>query len=578
MERDKITKAINRIQNKMSRDVEEFEKQVEEIEDEKDLDDYTTQHVLHRQHNQEQLHNLQQKLNKKEFAGLSYHISDPTSYQEVMQTDEPDEWKKAIDEEMEVLGNRGVGEEVDRPRNKKVLKGRCVYKVKVKQDGTIERRKGRYCAKGYSQKPGEDFDDIYVPVARLVSLRILLSTSVKRNYTIKQLDVKSAFLYRDIDGETYLEMPEGYRELGKVWKLRKAIYGLKQSPLLWYFYLTEALKEFNLSVSDFDPCILVSKDLYCCVYVDDILITGKPHLVNECINKLQLRFKYTDSGETLLLLCMQIDRTPKYIRLYQEQYIVEILERFCMKDCNPVKTLIEAHTPLQTATDNDQLCDQKLYQSLKGSLMYAATPTRPGIAHATHFLGQFSAQPTETHLVAAKRVLRYLRGTPTMGIKYNYESNHIPLRVYSDSSFASNLTDRHSYTGLIIQTHGHTVIWRSKKQKTVSDSTTVAEYVALAFAAKQSIWVRRGLSLLGINTVPTIHCDNTAAIRLTENSGVSDRTKHIDVKYHLVRELREKGEIRVVSVGTKDNLADVCTKGLTRVLFKGFLDRLGMET
>jgi len=165
-----------------------------------------------------------------------------------------------------------------------------------------------------------------------------------------------------------------------------------------------------------------------------------------------------------------------------------------------------------------------------------------------------------------------------MGVKYNYESNDIPLRVYSDSSFASNLTDRHSYTGLIIQTHGHTVIWRSKKQKTVSNSTTVAKYVALAFAAKQSIWVQRGLSLLGINTIPTIYCDNTAAIQLTENSGVSDRTKHIDVKYYLVRELREKGEIRVVSVGTKDNLADVCTKGLTRVLFEGFLDRLGMET
>jgi len=163
-------------------------------------------------------------------------------------------------------------------------------------------------------------------------------------------------------------------------------------------------------------------------------------------------------------------------------------------------------------------------------------------------------------------------------VTYKYNTNAIPLRVYSDSSFASTLTDRHSYTGLIIQTYGHSVIWRSKKQKTVSDSTTVAEYVALAFASKQSIWVRRGLALLNINTTPTIHFDNQAAVKLTENSGVSDRTKHIDVKYHLVRELRDKGDIRIVSVDTKDNLADVCTKGLVRVLFEGFLDRLGMET
>jgi len=424
-----------------------------------------------------------------------------------MESDEVEEWKKAMDEEMAVLESRGVGEEVDRPTDKTVLKGRWVYKAKVKKDGTIERRKGRYCAKGYSQKPGEDFDDIYAPVARLESLRILLSISVKRNYTLRQLDVKSAFLYGNIDGETYLELPEGYRKPGKVWRLHKAIYGLKQSPRLWYFHLTEALKDMNLTVTDFDPCILVSKDLYCCIYVDDILITGKSHLVKQCIDTLQSRFKCTNV-ETSLLLGMQIEKTSEHIKLYQERYITEILERFGMDDSNPVKTPIETSSTLKKATQDEDLCDQKLYQSMIGSLMYAATATRPDIAHATHFLGQFSSQPTTTHLAAAKRILRYLKGTPTHGVTYKYNTNEIPLRVYSDSLFASNLTDRHSYTGLIIQTYGHTVIWRSKKQKTVSDSTTVAEYVALAFASKQSIWVRRGLALLNINTTPTIHCDN----------------------------------------------------------------------
>ena len=249
-----------------------------------------------------------------------------------------------------------------------------------------------------------------------------------------------------------------------------------------------------------------------------------------------------------------------------------------MENCNPVNTPIEVSSTLKKATDDEILCDQKLYQSIIGSLMYAATATRPDIAYATHFLGQFSSKPTETHLSAAKRVLRYLKGTINHGLTYKYDTCEIPLRIYSDSSFASNLTDRHSYTGLVIKTFGHTTIWRSKKQKTVSDSTTVAEYVALAFASKQSIWVRRGLALLNIDTTSTIHCDNQAAIKLTENTGVSDRTKHIDVKFHFVRELREKGDIRIVSVGTKDNLADLCTKGLTRILFEGFLKRLGMET
>ena len=270
----------------------------------------------------------------------------------------------------------------------------------------------------------------------------------------------------------------------------------------------------NLKVTDFDPYILVSKDLYCCIYVDDIIITGKSNLVNQCIKQLQSSFK-CNSVETSLLLGMQIEKSTEHLKIHQQRYITEILEQFGMENCKSVNTPIEVSSALKKATDDETLCDQKLYQSIIGSLMYAATATRPNIAYATHFRGQFSSKPTETHLSAAKRVLRYLKGIITHGLTYKYDTCEIPLRIYSNSSFASNLTDRHSYTGLVIQTFRHTTIWRSKKQKTVSDSTTIAIYVALAFASKQSIWVRRGLALLNIDTTPTIHCDNQAAIKLT---------------------------------------------------------------
>jgi hypothetical protein len=210
--------------------------------------------------------------------------------------------------------------------------------------------------------------------------------------------------------------------------------------------------------------------------------------------------------------------------------------------------------------------------------MYAAVATRPDIAHATAFLSQFSSKPTNTHLSAAKCVLRYLKGTKTKGLRYTRDTEETPLRIFCDASFASNLDDRKSFTGLIVQTYGHTVIWRSKKQKTVATSTTEAEYVALAFAARQSVWINRGLQHMGITTKPIIYCDNTAAIKLTENAGVSDRTKHIDVQHHYTRELRESGKIDVVTVETENNLADICTKGLTRVIFEGFSVRLGMDT
>ena len=197
-------------------------------------------------------------------------------------------------------------------------------------------------------------------MARLESLRILLSISVKRNYTLKQPNVKSAFLYSDIDGETYLESPEGYQKPGKVWKLNKAIYGLKQSPRLWYFHRTKALNNMNLTVTDFDPYILVSKDLYCCIYVDDILIARKSNLVNQCIEQLQSSFK-CNSIETSVLLGMQIEKTTEYLKIHQQRYITEILERFGMEKCNLVNTPIEVSSNLKNTTDDENLCEERLY-------------------------------------------------------------------------------------------------------------------------------------------------------------------------------------------------------------------------
>ena len=198
----------------MDTEAKTFDHKMKTIEDPREIEDVKQQHLLRRKHRQEKIADLQKPIDQKEFAGFMYHLPDPNSYREAMESDESEEWKLAIDEEMKVLEDRGVGEEVNRPINKRVLKGRWVYKTKVKKDGSIERRKERYCAKGYSEKPGEDFEDIYAPVARLESLRILLSISVKRIYTLRQLDVKTAFLYGDFDGETYLELPEGYQEPG----------------------------------------------------------------------------------------------------------------------------------------------------------------------------------------------------------------------------------------------------------------------------------------------------------------------------------------------------------------------------
>ena len=199
----------------MDTEVDTFNENMKTLTDPKEIEQCKQQHVMLWQQRQEKIRHLQARMDGKEFAGQMYHIPDPNTYQQWMESDESEDWKKAMNEEMEVLRSRGVGEEVDRPTNKTVLKWRWVYKAKVKSDGTIEQQKGPYCAKEYSQKPGEDFDDIYAPVARLESLRILLCVAVKRNYTLQQLDVKKRISIRRYRRRN---LPGTTRRIPKAWQ------------------------------------------------------------------------------------------------------------------------------------------------------------------------------------------------------------------------------------------------------------------------------------------------------------------------------------------------------------------------
>lgn len=492
---------------------------------------------------------------------------EPTTYNQAINSPEGSKWKNAIEAEIDALSRNHTWDIVERPTNRAIVGGKWVFKIKHLADGRIDKYKARYVAKGFTQIPGQDFDETFAPVARYDSQRLLLALSAHHKWVPQQMDIKSAFLYGVLKEEIYMELPDGFREGTKVCKLRKCIYGLKQSPREWYSCLSDSLVAQGFRPANFDPCVFIhpENNIYLAVYVDDIMIYGPDNSNRTQVkNLLKTDFECTDLGNAKSILGLEINvETDGSISLSQSGYISKILEKFGMQDSRPVGSPLEPNTILVKGEVTDELVDKTNYQSIIGSLMYASIGTRPDLTHAVTFLSQFSSCPTEDHLRAAKRVLRYLNGTKHSKLTYP-SGGKLQLDGFSDSSYASNLTDRKSFSGYIFRLGQCAISWRSRKQKSVAVSTTEAEYMALSLTTRQLVWLQNALKELNQECHYYIHADNTGSIELSRNPRIHDRSKHIDVHYHYTREQLELGTFELLYVPTENNLADILTKGLPK--------------
>lgn len=290
-------------------------------------------------------------------------VSEPQSYKAAKSHPDWPQWKLAINEELKSLEENKVWDIVDKP-NRKIVDCRWVFKVKGNAKGEIERYKARLVAKGFSQVMGQDYDEIFSPVVRFDSLRLLLAISASKGWRVKQLDVKTAFLYGILKEEVYMQLPEGSRLEGKVARLRRCIYGLKQSPREWYFRLVEYLIPYGFVVTAFDPCVMIhdSGNLIIAIYVDDLTLFGPDgDLTESTLSLLKAEFKVNDMGLLHYLLGIQIDYTNAGITLSQSAFIDKILNRFSMQDCNPVHTPIDANHRLMATSDQDDKADATAY-------------------------------------------------------------------------------------------------------------------------------------------------------------------------------------------------------------------------
>jgi hypothetical protein len=484
-----------------------------------------------------------------------------------------------------------------------VLTGKWVLRLKYNpQDGSIERYKARWVARGFLQKFGVDFTATTAPVSQFTTTRAMLAASVEHGFVAPHaFDVKVAYLNADVKGDTILvEQPHGFQLRDTdgtplVCRLRKSLYGTRQAARNWYRTADEFMLADGFKRSTVDPCLYLAYDQHgaligmVSLYVDDGLIVGKstPWIL-AFKKRLHARFPITDHGEisSLFGIDIKLDNVKRTIDMVQTRYINELVSRFGLgsdaaKTCAvamPVnKALTKKDCPVSEQDVADMRDDSKLYRQLVGALLWLATQTRPDISFAVSELCKMMHNPGRRHFEAAKHVLRYLKGTSHIGIRFTGgTSTPNVLSTHADASWAGDIDGRRSTTGYISFLNGGPISWRAAQQPIVALSSTEAEYIAVCAAATEVTYLRQLLNDMGIQqTDPTIiRQDNQATIAMSDHVTSFTRTRHIDVKYHYVREATERKIVELRFVPSKEMWADGLTKALHKQPFELSRDRM----
>lgn len=460
-----------------------------------------------------------------------------------------------------------------------------MFRTKLNADGSINKHKARLVVKGYAQVFGVDFSETFAPVARLDTIRLALALAAQKGWKVFQLDVKSAFLNGYLQEEIYVDQPEGFEVEGqkdKVYLLKKALYGLKQTPRAWYSRIDEYLLSIgftkSLSESTLYVKCLSSDILIVSLYVDDLLVTGSNNVfVEEFKQDMMKVFEMTDCGEMAFFLGMEVKQNEKGIFISQKKYAKEILKKFQMENCKHVDTPMVLKLKLGKE-DGAEKVDETDFRSLIGCLMYL-TATRPDIMHAVSILSRFIHCAKEVHLQAAKRVLRYIKGTLDYGVWFNYNQD-FNFHGFSDSDWGGSLDDMKSTSGYCFTLGSGMFSWSSKKQDIVAQSTAEAEFIAAAAAVNQALWLRKILVDLQMTQAePTrVFVDNQAAIAISNNSVFHGKTKHFNIKLYFLREVQKEGEVLLQYCKTEDQLADIFTKTLSKGRFENLREKLGVNS
>ncbi|GJV03261.1 putative ribonuclease H-like domain-containing protein [Tanacetum coccineum] len=491
-------------------------------------------------------------------------------------------WVDAMQEEMQQFKFQNVWVLVDLPKGKYAIGTKWILKNKRDARGIVVRNKARLVAQGHRQEEGIDYDEVFAPVARIEAIRLFLAFASYMGFMVYQMDVKSAFLYGRIDEEVYVTQPKGFvdpQHPKKVYKVVKALYGLHQAPRAWYATLSTFLLKHGYRRGTIDKTLFLKKHkrdiILVQVYVDDIIFgSTKKAWCDEFEALMKGEFEMSAMGELTFFLGLQVQQRPDGIFISQDKYVQEILKKFDLECVRTATTPYEAPKP-KSKNEPDSPVNVHLYRSMIGSLMYL-TASRPDIMFAVSACSRNQVTPTTSNLEAVKKIFKYLKGQPRLGLWYPRESPFV-LEAYSDSDYARANKDRKSTTGGCQFLGRRLISWQCKKQTIVATSSTKAEYVAAANCCGQVLWIHNQLLDYGYNFMNTkIFIDNQSTICIVKNPVFHQRTKHIEIRHHFIRDANEKKLIQVLKIHTDDNVADLLTKAFDGPRFTHLVVNIGM--
>lgn len=502
---------------------------------------------------------------------------EPSTFNEAISCDEKDHWLVAMEEEYAALMANNTWKLVDLPNGKNLVSCKWVFKLKTDADGAVKRYKARLVARGFSQKYGVDYDQVFAPVARHSTFRVLLSTAASNGMMVYHFDAKSAFLNGELEEDIYMSQPPGFIEEGnekKVCHLMKSIYGLKQSARIWSEKLHKVIIEARFTQSEADSCLYTYKgslgEAYLLVYVDDILVISQSSTYIGQIEQIfKSKFNIENLGLVANYLGIRVTKNENSFYLDQQKYIQCIARKFELENSKP--TDIPLSPSYHNEPESEILPSNDKYRAAIGCLLYVSTNTRPDVSAAVAILSQKVAKPTQNDWCHVKNLIRYLKSTSTLRLKLGDVKPADQIIGYADASWAEDRETRKSNSDYIFLLNG-TVSWLCKRQDCVSLSSTEAEFIALSEACKESVWLQRLVRSLhwSGNETALIYEDNQSVLKIIVDEKLSSRTKHIDTKIHFVKDYVEKRNVNIQYCPTEEMLADLFTKGLAKAKFEMF--------
>jgi len=543
---------------------------------------------------------------------LAADIKEPSSFKEAMSSDHAPEWTEAIMREYDAHKKLNTFTPTIVPKGTPIIPSKLVFKVKANPDGTIERFKARLVAQGFRQIKGVNYDEVFSPTIRYEDVRLLLAVAAylrtdSRPWLAHKADFTTAYLYaraQKVNGnKIYVSIPPLFEHdlipgPGEVvaGENNMALPGFKQSGRDWNIELhgTCVARGFRRLGTSWCVYIRVTKvngesiiDLLG-IYVDDLLVmtnSPDPDRPKAIIQEIGKKYNIKDLGPASFFLGMHIEQTSTHTYLHMRKYIENLLDKFGMHSLSKVDT--PCRTTYDGQVDDDSLLEDSecsLYRAITGSLIFVMNTCRPDISLAVNLLARKMAHPRAMDLTAAKRVLRYLAGTKTLGIKYESGARAhkgiLHNEMFVDSDWANDTERRRSTGGYVYFFAGGPVSSRSYRQDIVALSSMEAEYQALSEGTKECLYLREMLKELtqsdSYDSI-IVHEDNKGAIDLSKNAIYHKRSKHIDVRHHHIRDCVEKNAVTLVKIHTSENIADMFTKPLPKASFVKFVQLMMYE-